>query len=39
MTAETKNPAEIVAALRSDRELGEPLRQAALRAVVGRYSK
>jgi hypothetical protein len=30
------DPAEVVAALRSDRALGEPLRQAALRAVLRR---
>jgi WD40 repeat protein len=31
-----KDPGEVVAALRADRALGEPLRQAALRAVLRR---
>ena len=31
-----KNPGEVVEALRADRALGEPLRQAALRAVLRR---
>ena len=32
------DPAEVVAALQSDRALSEPLRQAALRAVLRRAS-
>ena len=33
---QTNNPAEVVAALRADRVLSAPLRQAALRAVLRR---
>jgi hypothetical protein len=33
---QTNNPDEVVAALRDDRVLGEPLRHAALRAVLRR---
>jgi WD40 repeat protein/serine/threonine protein kinase len=35
---ETKDPAAVVAAFRADRLLGEPLRQAALRAALRRFS-
>ena len=36
---EKNDPAEVVAALRADQALGEPLRQAALRAVLRRQTR
>jgi hypothetical protein len=36
---EKNDPAEVVAALRAERALGEPLYQAALRAVLRRQTR